>query len=207
MTHATRPIDGATGFRVEIQLRPAVDLTDAEFFELCRLNRDVRLERTPEGAIVIMPPAGGATGHRNLVLGAALYAWSRADGTGTAFDSSTGFVLPDGATRSPDAAWVQRERLVAIPPAAFERFLPLCPDFVAELASPSDRLADLEAKLEAYIANGARLGWLIDPVTQSVLVYRPGRRAERLERAATIAGDPELPGFVLDLTELWRTGP
>ncbi len=207
MTHATRPIDAATGFRVEIQLRPAVELTDAEFFELCRMNRDVRLERTPEGAIVIMPPAGGATGRRNLVLGAALYAWSRADGTGTAFDSSTGFVLPDGATRSPDAAWVRRERLAAIPPAAFERFLPLCPDFVAELASPSDRLADLEAKLEAYITNGARLGWLIDPVTQAVLVFRPGRRVERLERVATIAGDPELPGFVLDLTELWRTGP
>lgn len=193
-------------FRVEVQLRPALDLTDDEFFDLCRTNRTLRFERTAEGAIIILPPAGGATGHRNLALGATLYDWSKRDGTGTAFDSSTGFILPNGATRSPDAAWVRRERLAVLSAAEMERFLPLCPDFVVELRSPSDRLVDIQIKMDEYVATGAKLGWLIDPPGMAVHVYRPERPVEIAQSPASMSGDPELPGFVLTMGDIWKVG-
>jgi Uma2 family endonuclease len=129
--------------------------------------------------------------------------WAERDGTGVVVDSSTGFRLPNGATRSPDAAWVLKSRLERFSIAEQEKFLPICPDFVIELKSPTDRLADLKNKLEEYVANGARLGWLLNPEVRQVLVYRPGRSLEVVDRAETFSADPELPGFVLDLSPIW----
>ena len=189
-----------------LKLHPVIDLTDDEFFELCQVNRDLRLEKTAEGEIIVMPPAGGETGSRNSAITAALYVWSRRDGVGIAFDSSTGFKLPNGATRSPDAAWVQRTRLAPLTAKEKERFLPLCPDFVIELRSRTDPLSTLQAKMVEYIANGAQLGWLIDPVERQVHIYQPGIAPIILDRPANIIGDPLLPGFVLELSLIWDPG-
>ena len=189
-----------------LKLHPVIDLTDDEFFELCQVNRDLRLEKTAEGEIIVMPPAGGETGSRNSAITAALYVWSRRDGVGIAFDSSTGFKLPNGATRSPDAAWVQRTRLAPLTAKEKERFLPLCPDFVIELRSRTDPLSTLQAKMVEYIANGAQLGWLIDPVERQVHIYQPGIAPIILDQPATITGDPLLPGFVLELSLIWDPG-
>ena len=175
------------------------DMTDDQFFDFCQANRDLRIERTAEGDIMIMMPAGFGSGRRNARITAQLSAWAERDGTGIAVDSSAGFKLPNRATRSPDAAWVLKSRLTGFSNEELEKFLPLCPEFVIELRSPSDRLADLQRKLAEYIENGARLGWLIDPLNGQVLVYRPGRAVEVLDHPQTISGDPELPGLVMDL--------
>src|ERR671932_2756854 len=153
-----------------------------------------------------MPPTVGETGNRNAILTTFLTTWALRDGTGAAFDSSTGFNLPNGATRAPDAAWVRRERLAALTAEQKKRFLPLCPDFVVELRSPSDRLAVIQDKMKEYMDNGARLGWLIDVPNREVYVYRPGTEAERVDEASELSGEPELPGFVLDLRAIWEAG-
>lgn len=189
---------------VILHLRPAVELTDDEFFALCAINRDLRLERTAEGDIIIMPPAGGATGAGNASVTAQLHNWTKSDGRGTTFDSSTGFKLPNGAERSPDAAWVLRARTADLTAKQKQKFLPLAPDFVIELKSPSDRLADLLAKMDEYIANGVRLGWLINPETKRVHIYRPDQAVEILEVPMEVSGGSELQGFVLDLREIWE---
>lgn len=177
--------------------------SDEEFFELCVRNRELWIERTAEGDILVRLPAGWASGRRNVEIAGALGSWAKRDDSGIALGSSGGFVLPNGAMRAPDASWVLRSRLMEVPPEAREKFLPLCPDFVAEVKSPSDKLADLQAKMEEYRENGARLGWLIDPQTRRVHVYRPEREPEVLEGPAQVSGDPELPGFVLELEPIW----
>ena len=186
--------------------RPALDLTDAQFFEFCRQNRDTRIEQTREGDWIIMAPTGFETGSRNNEVSRQLGNWARQDKTGVAVDSSTGFVLPNGAKRSPDAAWVTRERLAGLTPEQKQRFLPLCPDFVVELRSPSDSLADTQAKMAEYRENGARLGWLLDAAERRVSVYRPALEIIVLDTPATLSGDPELPGFILDLALIWDPG-
>lgn len=191
------------GTTIVLKTRPAVDLSEDEFFELCQANRDLRFERTAEGDVIITGPAGSESGRRNLGLGAQLYLWTREDGRGVSFDSSTGFALPNGAVRSPDAAWIPRERYGRLDAAKRQRFAPICPDFVADLRSPTDRLAMLEAKMREYLENGARLGWLIDPITRQVHVYRPGRTPEVLVAPERVSGDPVVPGFVLELDEIW----
>jgi Uma2 family endonuclease len=178
-------------------------MSDREFYDFCRSHPDLRIERSSEGDLIVMPPAGGGSGARNFSLAVAFGQWVDADGTGIGFDSSTGFILPNGAERSPDLAWVRRSRWDALTEDEKERFPPLCPDFVAELRSRSDALAALQAKLQEYIDNGARLGWLIDPLERKVYVYRPQAQAQCLEDPGTISGDPVLPGFVLDLSRLW----
>ena len=190
--------------RLTLNLSPWPDLSAEDFFQLCGANPDLRMERTAEGEIVIMAPAGGDSGNRNFDIVGALYAWVKRDGRGFGFDSSTGFELPDGAVRAPDAAWVRRERLAGLAAAKRMRFLVLAPDFVIELRSPSDRPRDLEAKMAAYMANGVRLGWLIDPYERTVTVYRPGQEPQQLADPTEVSGDPELPGFVLDLAEVWQ---
>jgi Uma2 family endonuclease len=150
--------------------------------------------------------AGGETGNRNAAINAALYRWAKMNGTGVAFDSSTGFNLPNGAMRSPDAAWVLRNRLTSLTPEQKRKFLPLCPDFVIELQSPSDTLEGLQGKLQEYIDNGAQLGWLIEPDTHSVYIYCPGQEPEHLQSPGYVNGDPVLPNFVLDLTDIWEPG-
>jgi len=191
------------GLPLVLRLRPVLDLSEDQFFDLCQLNGDIRIERNAQGELLLMPPAGGGTGGRNAEITRQLGNWAKRDGTGVAFDSSTGFTLPNTATRSPDAAWVPRPRLEQLSAAQYERFLPLCPDFVIELRSPSDSLRVVRDKMAEYLANGARLGWLIDPLRGHAYVYRPGAPVERLDRPETLRGDPVLPGFELDLREIW----
>src|SRR5918999_2956413 len=186
-----------------LRLAPVINMTDRQFFELCQLNRDLRLERTSQGDLVIMPPTGGETGRMNFELTALFGHWVHADGTGVGFDSSTGFTLPNGATRSPDLAWVKRDRWEGLTPEQRKGFAPLCPDFVLELRSPSDSLEHVQAKMQEYLDNGTRLGWLIDPIEKKVYIYRPQAPVECLDYPPTLSGDPVLPGFVLELGRVW----
>lgn len=188
---------------ITLQLRPAFDLTDEQFFQFCQINRELKIEMTAEGELIIMPPTGADTGSANFRLLGQLYIWMENNQQGIGFDSSTGFVLPNGAKRSPDAAWVRLERWQVLTPDQKQRFAPLCPDFVVELRSASDQLSMLQAKMQEYIDNGAQLGWLIDRSQRQVYIYRPGLAMECLEQPMSINGDPLLPGFVLNLTRIW----
>ncbi|HLH21831.1 MAG TPA: Uma2 family endonuclease [Chloroflexota bacterium] len=192
-----------SGWPLVLRLRPALDLTEEQFYEFCQLNRDLRLERNAEGELLVMPPTGWGAGHRNLEISRQLANGAIENGTGYGCDSSTGFRLPNGAVRSPDAAWLPKEKVPHFSAHQRDRFLPVCPDFVLELWSPSDRLSDVQAKMEEYLANGARLGWLLYPPERRVYVYRPGVSVEQLNNPETLAGDPVLPGFVLDLRRVW----
>ncbi len=189
-----------------LHTRPALEMDEEQFFEFCRINQDWRIERTAEGDLEIMPPTGGETSNRNADLTMQVGIWTRRDGTGVAFDSNGGFILPNGAMRSPDASWVRRGRLTNLTVEQKQRFLPLCPDFVIELRSPSDPLPPLEAKMREYLENGARLGWLLDPEERKAHVYRPEEDARILENQQKVSGDPILQGFVLDLRPIWQPG-
>ena len=193
-------------YPITLQLRPILPMDDTQFFELCQINRDLRMERTAEGDVTIMMLAGGEMGARNVKLGRYLDAWAEDDDTGIAFDSSTGFILPNGATRSPDAAWVLRSRLSDLAPEEKKRFLPLAPDFVVELRSPTDSLPALLAKMEQYRANGVRLGWLIDPFLPRVSVYIPDDETAVLEKPDSLQAGSVLPGFTLPLARIWNPG-
>ncbi len=187
---------------VLVRMQPVFEMTAEKFFEFCQLNSELRIERTAAGDVLIMAPTGGETSDRNAEITTQLRIWAREDGTGIAFDSSAGYNLPNGATRSPDASWVERSRLENLTLEQKRKFLPLCPDFVVELRSPSDRLTDLKAKMQEYIDNGARLGWLLDPSNRHVYRYRPSL-IEALDNPQEIS-DPLLPGFVLNLREIWE---
>jgi len=178
--------------------------TEDTFYELCRQNPDLRLERTAKGEVIVMPPTGGETGNRNHEINRQLGNWRKSDGGGAAFDSSTGFKLPNGANRSPDASWITKAKLAQLTLEQKKTFLPLCPDFAIELCSPSDDLETIKVKMDEYIANGLRLGWLIDPEEKAVYVYRPNVEVQKLQNINEVSGDPELPGFTLDLTEVWE---
>jgi Uma2 family endonuclease len=182
----------------------SVGLTPDQFFRLCGDNPELRLELTARKEIIVMSPTNSKTGMRNAEIGLQLGIWAKRDGRGVVFDSDTGFTLPNGANRAPDASWILRERWDALTPEQQEVFAPLCPDFVIELWSPSDTLRELQLKLDEYIENGARLGFLIYPAKREVYVYRPNKAVERLDDPSVVNGDPELPGFSLDLTEIWK---
>ncbi|HEX8201128.1 MAG TPA: Uma2 family endonuclease [Isosphaeraceae bacterium] len=182
-----------------LEFRPVLELTDELFTQICAANSEMRLERTAQGALEIMPPAGSDTGWKNSKLTGRLHIWAEADGTGVLFDSSAGFTLPNGAIRSPDASWIARDRWDALTPELRAKFAPICPDFVVELRSPSDRKRTIRSKMREYIRQGARLGWLIDRSDETVEVYRPGRPVETRARPATLDGEDVLPGLVLDL--------
>ena len=181
----------------------SIRLTPEQFRQVCRDNRDLRLELTSNGGLIVMPPTGSKTGQRNFNLSRQFGVWVEKDGTGVGFDSSTGFSLPDDAILSPDASWVRRERWDALTEEEQEGFAPLCPDFVIELRSSSNSLKSLQEKMQEYIGNGAQLGWLINPPERRVYIYRTGEEVEVLSNAETVSADPILPGFVLQLTELW----
>ena len=181
----------------------SIRLTPAQFEQLCSDNRDLRLELTFEGELIIMPPAGSKTGLRNARLTQRLATWAETDGTGVCFDSSTGFTLPNGSQYSPDSAWIRRARWDVLTNEEQERFAPICPDFLIELRSHSDSLSRLQHKMQEYIENGALLGWLIDPLNRRVYTYRPAHDVEVLADPETVSGDPLLPGFTLQLVELW----
>jgi Uma2 family endonuclease len=189
---------------VVLRLKPVIQLTDDQLFELCQLNGDWRIEYTAQGELIVMPPTGGETSNRNMEITFQLQSWTRQDQTGVAFDSSGGFKLPNGAMRSPDAAWVRRSRLAVLTRDQKQKFLPLCPDFVIELRSPTDNLKALQDKMQEYMDNGAQLGWLIDPLTRRIQVYRPQRPPETIEAPSTVSADPLLPGFALNLQTIWE---
>jgi Uma2 family endonuclease len=178
-------------------------LNGHDFFEFCQLNPEWRIERTSEGDLVIMAPTGGWTGSRNFTLIGLFSRWVEEDGTGIGFDSSTGFTLPSGAKRSPDLAWVKRERWEALTEQEREEFPPLCPDFFVELRSRSDALTSLQAKMEEYLENGAELGWLIDPQERKVYIHRPQTKVQCIENPETVSGEPLLSGFTLEVKRLW----
>ena len=186
-----------------IALKDAVTMTDEQFYQLCRHNPDLKFERTATGDLIIMPPTGGGSGRRNASLTFQLYRWNDQTKLGVVFDSSTGFKLPNGADRSPDAAWVRQDRWDALTPKQQERFPPLCPDLAIELLSPTDSLSEIQAKMQEYRANGASLGWLIDPKTRRVEVYRPDQPVVVLENPVSLSGETLLPGFVLMLESIW----
>src|SRR5213593_1275941 len=169
---------------------PRERFTDDEFAEFCAEHPELRVEMNSEGEMIIMPPVVSEGGKRNFLLSGRFFEWVETDGTGLGFDSSTGFALPNGAKRSPDVSWIRHERWNARSGEQKDEFAPICPDFVVELRSRSDRLATLQEKMEEYLANGAKLGWLIDPLEKKVHIYRPGAPVEVLEKPPEISGDP-----------------
>ncbi|HXG68411.1 MAG TPA: Uma2 family endonuclease [Blastocatellia bacterium] len=202
MAQTTSVMENGTPRSLTLNLQ-SIYLTDEQFYRLCRDNPDLRLELTAQRELLIMSPTGSKTGWRNSKINQRLANWAEKDGTGVSFDSSTGFTLPNGAKRSPDAAWALREKWESLTDEQQEKFAPLCPDFVVELRSPDDRLADLQEKMAEFLENGARLGWLFDPKNRRVYVYRPGQPVECLEDPETISGDPVLPGFAFSPSEIW----
>jgi len=178
-------------------------LSDEQFFQLCQDNRDLRLERNPKGDLIIMPPTGGKTGNSNAGITAQLWLWNNLNKLGVVFDSSGGFKLPNGADRSPDAAWIPLEKWQALTPQQKERFLPLSPDFVIELMSPSDNIETARKKMQEYLDNGTRLGWLINRKTREVEIYRQGQAVEILTNPESLSGENILPEFSLNLTLIW----
>ena len=189
---------------MELRFEPAIEMTEDLFTAFCAQNSDMRIELTAGGVLEIMPPTFSITGSRNISISSQLHVWSEMDGRGVTFDSSAGFTLPNNAIRSPDASWVLRSRLAALSDEDKNRFIPLCPDFVVELRSSTDRLIVVQAKMAEYIANGARLGWLIDPINRRVYVYRPNAPVEVLDAPDTLSAEPELVGFALNLTPIWE---
>lgn len=191
------------GARLPLRFRPITPMSDEDLMLFCGANDIARIEREVDGKILVMSPAGTRTGRRNAAIVGALDAWAEADGRGYAFDSSTGFTLPDNSIRSPDAAWIEAARWNALSEAEKNRFSPLCPDFIVELRSPSDDLARLEAKMEQWMENGAQLGWLIDPVEQAVSIYRPCQPPEVREHPASLGGEGVMAGFELVMARIW----
>ena len=195
---------GQSGLRtmtaICLNLEPlAEELTHEQFYELCMANKDVAMERSPQGELIIMPPVGGSSGEREADYIIDLGLWNRQTGLGKVFSSSTVFKLPGGGDRSPDAAWVKLERWKALSLEEQDRFPPICPDFVIELRSRSDRLKPLQAKMQEYLDSGLRLGWLINPQDQRVEIYRPDQEVEMRSFPATLSGEGVLPGFTLEI--------
>ena len=197
----------------------SLKLTDEQFYQLCVDNHDLRFERNVRGDLLIMPPTGGETGNRNGRVIQQLFNWSDSNGTGIAFDSSTGFKLPNGADRSPDASWIPLTKWNTLSDKQKQRFLPLCPDFAIELLSPSDKLVKTQlkmtsdpaspigarerARMQEYLNNGMLLGWLINRQQQQVEIYRKGNEIEILELPDSLSGENILQGFVFDLQPIW----
>jgi Uma2 family endonuclease len=180
-----------------------VALTPEQFFQICCDNRDLRFELTAQKELIIMPLPGPDTSRRNAIIITALSNWAGKDGTGITFDSACRFILQNGANRGPDASWLSRKRWDALTPGEKRTGARLCPEFLVELMSPSDRMAEQKEKMEEYISNGLQLGWLIDPENKTVYIYRPGAAPEILNTPATLSGDPVLPGFVFNIAEIW----
>ncbi len=194
-------IERDTAIRLTLNVKN-VGFTDDQFFRFCSDNRDFRIELTADGELIIMSPTNLETGRKNARINLRLGIWAEQDGSGEVFDSSSELTLPNGAKRSPDASWILKSRWNRFTKEEKEKFTEVCPDFVLELRSPSDRLSELQSKMEEYIANGARLGWLLDPIDNLAIVYRPGRQPERIDNPAILSGDPVLPGFNFDFKEI-----
>ncbi len=182
-----------------------LQITPAQFEKIAQINQELRLERTAAGELIVNPPTGWETGKRNFSLTGQLYRWcTENDQAGEAFDSSTGFILPNGAIRSPDISWVSNARWSALTDKQKGTFLQICPDFVVELRSTSDNLSPLREKMCEYLENGAVLGWLIDPKNRRVEIYRVHQAVEVLENPAELSGEETLPGLVINLLKIWE---
>jgi Uma2 family endonuclease len=179
-------------------------LSDEAYWAFCQANPDLRVERSAEGEIIIVPPAGGESSNRNWKVAAQLAVWAENDDCGEGFDSSVQFMLPDGSARSPDAAWVSKKSLKRLTPEQRKEFLRLVPEFVVEVRSPSDRLKPALEKMERWIANGVQLAWFIDGDAETVYVYRQGQPMEKLKRIQKLAGEGPVKGFTLNLRPIWR---
>lgn len=201
MTHQNSPLNSLV-----LHWPPSIALMNDQFFDFCQVNKELRIELTAQGDCEIMAPTGGSTSWRNSRMITQLSVWADLDGSGVVFDSSGGFVLPNGAIRSPDVSWVKRTRLLTLTEKQKQRFLPLCPDFVIELRSPSDSMKNLQDKMQEYSENGASLGWLIDPEDQQVLVFQPKTAILRLDKPQFLLADNLLTGFSLDMQKLWNVG-
>lgn len=188
---------------IVLQLQPAIALTEDQFYEFCQLNSDFHIERNAAGELVIMPPTGSETDERNFNLVGQLWVWTKQDSTGVGFGSSGGFTLPNGAVRSPDAAWIKRDRWEAIPAELRKKFAPICPEFVIELRSETDNLRILQDKMQEYIDNGTQLGWLIDRKQRRVFIYRPNIAVEILDNPRRLCDEQLLHDFILDLSQVW----
>lgn len=186
-----------------LNLNSVIKLTREQFYQLCEENPDLKLERNAEGELIIVPPTGGETGKRNSNINAQIWFWNEQNQLGEVFDSSTGFTLPSGADRSPDVSWVEKSRWDALTTEQKEKFIPLCPDFVIEILSPNDNLKKTQNKMQEYIENGCRLGWLINRKKQEVEIYRSGQDVEVLQCPQTLSGENALPGFILNLQKIW----
>lgn len=186
-----------------LQISPVWEMSADSFFDFCQLNSHLSIERTATGKLIIMSPAGSETGNRNFKLIQQLANWTDRDGSGIGFDSSAGFALPNGSTRSPDASWIKLTKWNSLSAQQKTKFAPICPDFVVELRSPSDNLKMLQDKMQEYIDNGVSLGWLIDRTTRQVYIYTPDSEVKSLDNPQTISGEPILSGFVLDLAKIW----
>lgn len=187
-----------------IQLPSSAPFSDDQFYDLCRANPELRIERNANGEIIFMSPTGGETGNRNSEINADFVIWNRQAKLGKVFDSSTCFKLPNGADRSPDVAWIRQERWDALTPEQREKFPPIAPDFVLELMSPSDTLETTQAKMQEYVDNGVQLGWLINRSDQQVEVYRPQQAVEVLQAPKQLSNQAVLPGLVLELGWFWE---
>lgn len=182
---------------------PLKRMSPDEFLKFAQANPQVRMEMNAEGDLEVMTPTGGDSSRQNAVLSGELFVWTKLTGSGYSFDSNFSFVLPSGSIRSPDATWIARDRWEALNPEQRRGAVPLTPDFVAELRSPSDRLRPLKAKMEEYLDAGVRLGWLIDPESKTVWVYEPGKSPLQLDNPKNVSGEPVLPGLVLELGPIW----
>jgi Uma2 family endonuclease len=189
---------------ITLNLNSIIKLTSEQFYQLCEENPDLKLERNANGELIVMPPTGGETGKSNSKFNLQIGLWNEQTELGEVFDSSTGFTLPNKADRSPDASWVEKSRWSALTPEQREKFIPLCPDFVLELVSPSDSLKKSQEKMQEYMENGCRLGWLINRKKREVEIYRPGQDVEVLQSPLTLSGENVLPGFVLYLQKIWN---
>jgi Uma2 family endonuclease len=186
-----------------IRLRLERPMTDEELMRFCAANEVLRVEREPNGEILVMIPAGSRTSRMNLRIGRFLDEWAEVDGRGVAFDSNGGFTLPDGSMRASDGAWVELRRWQALSEEQQRGYAPVCPNFVIELRSPSDRLPDIEAKMEQWMANGAQVGWLIDPERRAVAIYRAGQAVEALQDPSSVQGEGPVAGFELVMERVW----
>ncbi|WP_193199340.1 Uma2 family endonuclease [Nostoc sp. MG11] len=188
---------------LKVNFPALVQMTNEQFYEFCQANEDLQIERTANGEVIIISAAFSDTGNRNFYIAAQLGNWTEQDGTGIGFDSGTGFTLPNGAMGSPDASWIELERWNALTDSQKASFAPVCPSFVIELRSSSDRLIKLQDKMQEYIDNGASLGWLIDRQNRKVYIYCLNQELEILENPEVVTGNPELPGFILRMAKIW----
>ncbi|MEI6409600.1 MAG: Uma2 family endonuclease [Bacteroidota bacterium] len=201
--------DFATNLKLKLRsdeplVLPGYDMSAAEFYTFCIENPDLRIERNAQGQIMIMAPTTSETGKQNATISGELYVWRRSNPIGEVFDSSTGFTLPNGAVRAPDASWISAERWQSLAPEQKQKFAPIVPDFVLELRSADQSLPELKAKMEEYIACGARLGWLVDPAKRCTLVFSAVGEPEMVLFEQVLSGKEVLPGFELRMADIFK---